>query len=248
MQVLVLSQADLCREMVPRAQEAWAALAHLTLSLQMPITLLAQTYGRLDSPQHILAELRVLAATADRHHPVTRAALQDGSAAGGGGEDGAERTYVAVATPSTPGSIESSVRVASEHLHDFFVLKKLSAWLPALLSLHRHLSSIFEGGEQQVEADELDERLRTAQDRIRSSWNEQTLDSLSTLVRGVGGVFEQYSSEQLDLLRVLGESPDLVRWLLEHSSTEEFNRLLQVGGGCCHDDASCQEPGARAEE
>ena len=47
----------------------------------------------------------------------------------------------------------------------------------------------------------------------------------------VEGVFAEYGAEQLDFLWVVGESPDLVEWLLEHSSTEELNRLLQVRTG-----------------
>jgi hypothetical protein len=101
---------QVCSDFVPKARLAWEELAELTLDLTIPISLLNQTYGRLESSGQITTELRVLASTVDlrKRLPLSPSASPPVWARAGG--------------------YDRAIRAASEHLQDFLLLKKLSSW------------------------------------------------------------------------------------------------------------------------
>jgi hypothetical protein len=123
-----------------------------------------------------------------------------------------------------PNKKELILAVTSS-LKDFLLLRRLCKWLPSLLKLHGLLSSLFT---TPVESDELRTLLAASIEEINSSWEIQTLSSVPVLVSSVRELFVSFSTDQLDFLSAMGTSPELTSWLLARSSTEEFNRLLQV--------------------
>ena len=71
-------------------------------------------------------------------------------------------------------------------------------------------------------------QVRTFHELLEADWSQQSLGSISGLVEPVRAVFESFTPGHLDYFAQLSEDDDLVEWLLEHSDTSAFNRLLQV--------------------
>lgn len=118
---------------------------------------------------------------------------------------------------------------AISDMNKFVFICKLRNWIPPLINLHKLLDSLCTS---ELEADELRSTLATVLTNIQSSWPSLTMCRMSSLVAGLSGLFEDYPTQHLNFLSCLGKCPDVTSWLLSQSSTEEFNRLLQVVRPC----------------
>lgn len=114
-------------------------------------------------------------------------------------------------------------------LKDYLLLRRLCKWLPGLLAIHELIQELCTTA---LEEDPFRTTLQQAIADINSGFEAQTLATVSALVANVRDIFTRYTAKQLDFLTTMATSAGLVNWLLEHSSTEEFNRLLQVVRPC----------------
>jgi hypothetical protein len=114
-------------------------------------------------------------------------------------------------------------------IKDYYFLKKLHLWLPALIKLHEQLQPLFSTA---LGNDHFRLTLQTTQEIMQMSRSGLTLAAIPELISTVRQIFVRYNDDQLDFLSALSTSPDLIVWLLAQSSTEEFNRLLQVVRPC----------------
>ena len=143
------------------------------------------------------------------------------------GECVAELKYLAT---TGSGEITSAdepwIEVSSSNLKDFLLLLRMRRWLPSLLRLRELVQSLLRSTQ---EKDSFYQQLHHLLDVHNRQWEKQTLRTVSDMVNPVKvELTHGFSTIQLNFLSTLAESPDLMKWLLEHSSTNEFNRLLQV--------------------
>jgi hypothetical protein len=59
-------------------------------------------------------------------------------------------------------------------------------------------------------------------------WETQTLENTSAYIRPVSQIFDGFSDVQLDYLGELCSSDLLLAWFLEHTDTDDFNRLINI--------------------
>lgn len=110
-------------------------------------------------------------------------------------------------------------------IEDFILSMRLRRWIPALLHVRRSMGRLCELNEGD---DAWMTQVGTFHDMLEADWDQQSLGSISGLVEPVRAVFESFTPGHLDFFAQLSEDDDLVDWLLEHSDTSAFNRLLQV--------------------
>ena len=142
-----------------------------------------------------------------------------------------ELRLLALTGEGVPGSsVGEWVAESSARLRDFLLLARLRFWLPALLKLRRLVGDLVTTPEHD---DEYFEKTAALAERQEKEWKEQTLRSVTLLVEPLkGDILDHLTPLQLDFISSLTESEGLMKWLLEHHSTAEFNRLLQVCRPC----------------
>ena len=114
-------------------------------------------------------------------------------------------------------------------INDYHLLRKLRGWLPGLIKLHEALQSLFETS---LESDQFRVTLEQTYHTISTQYDDLILMLIPPMVESLKGTFDRYHPDQLDFLTLFSGCPALISWLLNQSSTEEFNRLLQVVRPC----------------
>lgn len=122
-----------------------------------------------------------------------------------------------------------AINTTFRQLQDFLLLRKLCKWIPSIIHFNEITVSLCV---KSLDQDEFRSKLVQSIEIIRSNWNEQNLSTLSTLVVDIRDIFSILTTNQLDFISKLGDCETLCTWLLDHDSTEEFNRLLQVVRPC----------------
>lgn len=121
------------------------------------------------------------------------------------------------------------LEITLSRIKDYYFLRKLYIWLPDLLRLHKQLEVLHC---QDLEQDPFRRILTQTHEKIVTAKAELTLATIPLLISDVRALLSQYSNIQLDFLSALSSSSELIQWLLSQSSTEEFNKLLQVVRPC----------------
>lgn len=204
---VVLSQEIVVHMLIPIVKGAWMQLASDTFTGVITIKALDQFFSNMTSEIHIAEELKLLSTSESTE-----------------GIDGEEKSS---------GSLQTAMRDNLERslfsIKDYHLLRKLRAWLPALIKLHEALGALFSTS---LEDDIFRKTLQTTYHTISTKYDQLTLALIPQMVEALKGTFDRYTIEQLDFLSMFSGCPDLIAWLLNQSSTEEFNRLLQVVRPC----------------
>lgn len=124
---------------------------------------------------------------------------------------------------------QAMIRRSASQIQDYQFLCNLRQWLPGIQKLHEYLQTLFV---PTLEQDKFRKLTLEASGKIFSNMNDLTLSRIPFLVADLRDIFSLYTQHQLNFLTTLSTSPQLTEWLLQRSSTEEFNRLLQVVRPC----------------
>jgi hypothetical protein len=145
----------------------------------------------------------------------------------------AEELRLLYSTSELETTSSTLLEKALSSIKDYYFLKKLHIWLPALVKVRDQLQPLFPNS---PENDLFRTNLQTIHESMLSARSTLTLAAIPDLIsvsslRGTS-IFSKYSPDELDFLSALSTAPDLISWLLAQNSTEEFNRLLQVVRPC----------------
>jgi hypothetical protein len=209
-----LSQEIMCVHLIPMARKLWDRLSYKVQTGEINVLLMEKTFGLL-SGEEVERELQMLVATSSDLNDM--------------------HSYFSASTQAPKIDLSQ----LSCTILDFLMLQQISRWIPLVIEVRKHLSTAvaeidtWDQGELVTTAfddDELLQRLRAHEQKIALEWGHQKLATISLLVDPTRDFFEGLSQRQLEFISMLGEKMGCVflGWLLEHSSTEQFNRLMEV--------------------
>lgn len=220
---VVLSQEDVVGKLIPRVQALWGKLALDTFTGSILMSELDSSFsaildgsgndstsGNDDQVIALLAgELRLLA----------------------NGLDGTKRFEVISAQNLPLGcGISTILSKTTQQLRDYVFLRKLLKWIPCLIRVHQLLDILFV---TPLCEDQFRLELIDTEEKINVRLETLTMREMSGLVSPLQSMFEKYNTcGQVDFVAAMSLSPEMTNWLLAQSSTEEFNRLLQVVRPC----------------
>lgn len=196
----VLSQQRVVESLLPTVKREWRHLLHTVRDRSIPVSVLHRTFGLLSTDAECLSELLTLVRTGEGELISTAISVKD---------DVAYRW----------------IEECAQQLHDFLLMERMAKWLPALLRIRELLQLLFT---TDVAADAHYQRLNQLLSSQQQSWSQQTLGSLSALVTPVKAEVGGFNMQQLNFLVLFSKCEGLIRWLLEHKDTADFNKLLQV--------------------
>ena len=113
-----------------------------------------------------------------------------------------------------------------ENLKNYVLLLQLRDMVPSVMKLRQALAGIFV-----PDSDQNDGYMRGLdefQKKLISQFQMQTLASLPALIGPIKEMFSSMGQTHMFVLSQLAKCDNLAKWLAEHQSTNEFDRLLQV--------------------
>jgi len=132
--------------------------------------------------------------------------------------------------PPTHDWVEEKWMVQTRaNLEDYFMLEHMQKWLPSLLKLRDVVQPLLSGKAGDDKYFRKINDLYTAQ---KSRWEQQTLTSLTELVEPVKKEMSEFSPENMQFVILFSQCEKLLTWLLDHTDTNDFNRLLQICRSC----------------
>ncbi len=197
-----LTQDEVLRMLIPKVDRLWAELLSRIKSQSIAVTDLEVVFDGLDE-RDFVGEIQALADTGGRLTKKTRI--------------------------SSAAQDSDWIRGCLTKLFDFSFLLKMKSRLPGVLRIRSLMENLFQEAEQ---SDLFYNEIIQLVKEINEKWKSHTLASLSELVKSVKEINSILGLPQLEFLSLLSECEALVTWLLSHSSTAEFNRLLQVCRPC----------------
>jgi hypothetical protein len=218
-----LTQEEVVGRLLPRVQELWGKLALDTFTGSILMSELDSSFstvldshskGNESSPSsssddevivQLSEELRLLAI----------------------GLDHSSRGQIVDAQDLALGcGVSTILSTTSRQLRDYLFLRKLLKWIPCLVQVHEILETLFV---TPLAEDPFRKQLLDTQTQIQARLTTLTLRDMSGLVSSLQSLLEVYNSGgQVDFVAAMSQSVEMTNWLLAQSSTEEFNRLLQV--------------------
>jgi hypothetical protein len=212
---VVLDQSTVVLQLIPRVRKQWEDLATEIFEGQISIHLLDKVFSKKSFGLAASAQLDAKLSEELNLMIVSYQAKND--------------IFMLNRSAASIAKSKTLVQTSFERIRDFLLLRRLCKWLPSIIALHDIVASLCSTA---PENDTFRCVLVNSLQEIQSGWENQTLESIPGLVDGVKGIFGMLSGEQLDFVSMLSSSPNLMNWLLARSSTEEFNRLLQVVRPC----------------
>ena len=221
-----LTQEEVVGRLLPRVQAVWGQLALDTFTGSILMSELDSSFSTvLDSQSkgadpssgnssinsddqvivHLSEELRLLAIGLD-HTTCNQIIAAQNLAVGSG--------------------ISTIISTTTHQLRDYLFLHKLLKWIPCLVHVHEILESLFV---TPLAEDPFRLQLLATETEIQARLTTLTLRDMSGLVNSLQSLLQEYNTGgQVDFVAAMSLSADMTNWLLAQSSTEEFNRLLQV--------------------
>ena len=117
-------------------------------------------------------------------------------------------------------------RSVGDSISNYVLLLQLRDMVPSVMKLRQSLASIFVPESEQH--DTYMRGLDGFQKKLMSQFQHQTLATLSELIGPIKEMFAGMGRTHMFVLSQLSKCDNLAKWLAEHQSTNEFDRLLQV--------------------
>ena len=227
---------------MPRARDAWRALARATRAGSLPLARVGATFGRLCGGAGEAAGDELADDDAVRRAFDAELGLLLAPDGGGGDERGDERDDERVDADGDGGGGESESdgdpalarATCARWLGDFALLRRLARWLPALLALHELFEPLYaprpEGAGRAERVDACRDALAATLATLEADWGGYTLASCgaAAITDDARDIVALCGPATLDYLAALADAPRLLGWLVAHASTDEFNQLLSV--------------------
>ena len=117
-------------------------------------------------------------------------------------------------------------RIVAENVGNYVLVLQLRDMVPSVMALRQALTGIFVPDSDQNDA--YMRGLDEFQNKLISQFQQQTLASLPELIGPIKSMFAGMGRTHMFVLSQLAKCDNLAKWLAEHQSTNEFDRLLQV--------------------